>query len=254
MRQGHLHHRLPVVDVRLEDARRVDDEDARGHAAGLVPGLDDAHRRAHLARHAGLVSRLGRLGLPPLRSRASQRVEERALPDVGHADDEGAQARERVGGLRGLLEPSDEGVRGGLLVLVPEDGPVAVYPLQGILGAPAVASEVGLGVDDEALTAGEGALEVRVMRGEGKSEVAAFEDEGDGWEDRLYLVRAGLVVTKKIGLGDRVGDSEGVARDEACHCSGHGIRVEEVRKKITALIDIWSLYWFGTMHSSFPYS
>lgn len=59
------------------------------------------------------------------------------------------------------------------------------------------------------------------MGGEGEAEVAALEDEGDGGQDRLDLVGAGLVVAEEVGLGDGVGDAEGFARDEAGG-GGHG--------------------------------
>lgn len=89
--QRQLEHGLGVRHERHEYARRVDQVDGLGALVGV--GLDDLDAAGDLARHAGLGAREGRLGL--VHAGHAQRVEQRRLADVGHADDHDARAEQR---------------------------------------------------------------------------------------------------------------------------------------------------------------
>lgn len=237
--EGELEHGGHVADVGDEDAGGVEDVDALLDAAlGVLVG--DAHGRRHLARHARHRARLGRLGLARADADAPHGVEQRALAGVGHADHEGAQARQRVRARGALLDQLQEvrdglglavvgeedmgAAHAGLLLLLLQEAapgfpPGVVFPEQSLLlllealGG-LVKGQVGLCVDDDAVAAGEGGLEEGVGRGQGHAAVAALDDEGDVGQDALHGGQGAAVVAQEVGAHDGRGDVKGLARDE----------------------------------------
>lgn len=72
----------------------------------------------------------------------------------------------------------------------------------------ALGSEVGLRVNDNALTASESAFELWVVGGKWEAEVAAFENKGDIGESLDDFGLAGSVVAEIVRFGDGVGNGK----------------------------------------------
>lgn len=84
-----------------------------------------------------------------------------------------------------------------------------------------------MGVNDDAVAAGNGAVQERVPRGDGNAVVPAFENEADVREALCYVAKASLMMTQVVGAGKVGGEGvgEGHARGEgrrnARRCGGH---------------------------------
>lgn len=95
-------------------------------------------------------------------------------------------------------------------------------------------AEIALRVDYHALLARQALLEKRVARRKRDAVVAALDDQVDLREERLHLVKAGLVVTEEVGAWQRGEAREDGARhkgreaaDRRC-CRGGGSHCEGI--------------------------
>lgn len=238
--QRQLEHGLDVGDVRDEDARRVDHEDALLDARGPVL-RDHAHRRAQLARHPRLRPRAR--GFRPPHAHPPQRVQQRRLPRVRHPDYQRPQPRQRVRRRRALLDRRDQLADRAPVQLVREHDlrpPASSSPSsfsmyvcaaarrgarvqvaqQALLGVePAVGggrgAQVGLGIHDDAVAGGERGLEQRVGRGQRHAAVAALEHQADVGQGLAHRRQRARVVAQEVRPHDRRRRLEHGARHEA---------------------------------------